>query len=301
MMLEFDLKQTTVTEFGIGRDDADGESFAIVPVDAPTQAALREMAAATHEAMLGTGDPPSKYEPADKHGAVAYLYLPLADDLAQSIRRLHEAENLDIDTRALLEPDSMFCYFARFSDGSGRRLTGLRRAAQFKGVLKSRNRLVRMVDDTLKVIEDTVFKLDMDFDLLVDESRIHILRPKGFEFAGRLREAILDAVPANVKVIQDNLGFVDLGPIGAYAASRPRAARYLASIRTQDATRNIDQTLLLDFCQQTGVDLEQSDGKLRVVGGHEMGFLEVLDRRRYEVTLVKAAPERYRAASRRKI
>jgi hypothetical protein len=32
-----------------------------------------------------------------------------------------------------------------------------------------------------------------------------------------------------------------------------------------------------------------------------MGLLEVLDRRRYEVELVKDSPERFKAASRRKI
>jgi hypothetical protein len=32
-----------------------------------------------------------------------------------------------------------------------------------------------------------------------------------------------------------------------------------------------------------------------------MGFLEVLDRRRYELELVKGLPERFRATSRRKI
>jgi phage portal protein BeeE len=41
--------------------------------------------------------------------------------------------------------------------------------------------------------------------------------------------------------------------------------------------------------------------KVSVAAGHEMGFLEVLDRRRYEVNLVKEKPERYRAATRRKI
>jgi hypothetical protein len=32
-----------------------------------------------------------------------------------------------------------------------------------------------------------------------------------------------------------------------------------------------------------------------------MDFLEVLDRRRYELELVKGSPEQYKAASRRKI
>jgi hypothetical protein len=49
------------------------------------------------------------------------------------------------------------------------------------------------------------------------------------------------------------------------------------------------------------VEVKESRGKVSITDGHEMGFLEVLDRRRYEVSLVKEKPERYRAASRRKI
>ena len=42
-------------------------------------------------------------------------------------------------------------------------------------------------------------------------------------------------------------------------------------------------------------------GKISVAAGHELGFLEVLDRRRYELELVKGQPERFRAASRTKL
>lgn len=51
--------------------------------------------------------------------------------------------------------------------------------------------------DALKLVEDRVFNLDTDFDLLIDPQRVHILRPSGFEFAGQLQGAILDAVPKN--------------------------------------------------------------------------------------------------------
>jgi len=40
---------------------------------------------------------------------------------------------------------------------------------------------------------------------------------------------------------------------------------------------------------------------LWAIRGNGLGFLEVLDRRRYEVSLVKENPQRYRAANRRKI
>ena len=48
-------------------------------------------------------------------------------------------------------------------------------------------------------------------------------------------------------------------------------------------------------------EISESNGYVSIAAGHEMGFLEVLDRRRYEVTLVKEEPEKYRAASRSKI
>jgi hypothetical protein len=295
------LDSSWVTEFGVGREDGNGESFVAVPVDAGVQGALREMAQATWDAMQRDEDGPAKYEPSEKHGSTEYLYLPLDDELAASVRELHEAAGRNIDAAALSDPTDVFCYFARFTDMKKRHLTALRRATQFKGVLKSKNRLVRMLDDTLRIIEDTVFKLDSDFDLLVDSANVHILRPSGFEFAGKLQRAILDAVSENIKAIRKDLAFVEFDGIEAYARKHPRAARYLASIRSQGETKSIDKALLKKLCRRTGVEIAESKGKVTVVDGHEMNFLEVLDRRRYEVSLVKESPERYRAGSRRKI
>lgn len=301
LKLEFDLANVDVTEFGVGREGDNDQSFVTVPVDAGVQQALREMADTTWNGMKASDDGPKKYEPSEKHAATEYLYLPLDDDMAAAVRGLHQAANLDIDTSALTEPGDVFCYFARFADNKNRRLTALRRATQFKGVLKSKNRLIRMIDDTLKIIEDTVFRLDNDFDLLVDSANVHILRPSGFEFAGKLQQAILEAVPGNIKAIGKDLAFVDFAGIKAYAAKHPRAARYLASIRGQAETKNIDKAALKKLCKSTGVEVSESKGKITVSAGHEMGFLEVLDRRRYELELVRGQPERFKAGSRTKL
>ena len=234
MNLEFDLGHVSVIEFGVGRGDGDSRNFVGVSVDSGVQAALHAMARATWAAMQKDEDGPVKYSPSEKHGSKEYLYVPLDDDLAVSVRELHEAVNLGINAGALLNPADIFCYFAHLTDKRRRRLTALRRATHFKGVVKSKNRLVSMLDDTLRIIEDTVFKLDNDFDLLVDEANVHILRPSGFEFTGRLNEAILSAVPENVEAIQQDIPFVDFSDIEAYASKHPRAARYVASIRTQE-------------------------------------------------------------------
>ena len=299
MILDFDIKNLTATEFGVGRDDGNGQTFVSLPVDADVQNALRDIVSATWQAMRKDADDPPRYEPSEKHGSTEYLHLPLNDDLAASIRKLHEAANLPLDADALADSTTVFCYFARVTDVKGRRLTALRRATQFKGVLKSR--LLRFVTDALKLIEDRVFKLDNDFDLLVDSQNVHILRPSGFEFAGQLQDAILNAVPKNVAAIQKDLAFVDFAAIQAYAGVHPRAARYMASIRAQKVTKNIDKNALKRLCKDTGVEVKESKGKLLVGDDHIMGFLEVLDRRRYELELVKGTPERFRAASRRKL
>lgn len=300
MKLNFDFDEVSVTEFGVGRDHAEDQTFWAVPVDADVQAALGEMARATLDAMRDE-EGPSKYEPSEKHGAVEHLYLPLSDELAETFRQVHEAAQLDINASALADPADLFCYFARFTDSKGRRLTALRRATQFKGVLKSRGRLIRMWDDTLQIIQDEVFKLDNDFDLVIDSTNVHILRPSSFEFAGRLQDAILKAVPENMKAIKKDIAFVDFDGIEVYAAKHPRAARYLASIRGQAESKNINKAALKKLCSATGVEVTEAKGRVVVSSGHEMGFLEVLDRRRYQLELVKGTAERYRAGSRQRL
>lgn len=185
------------------------------------------------------------------------------------------------------------------TDEQGRSLTGLRRAQHFKGVVRSR--LIRFSTDALKFIDDPVFKLDHDFDLLVDSSTVHILRPSGFESAGKLQEVVLAAVPQNVLAIQSDLAFVDFANIQDYASKRPRAARYLASIKTDKLAEGIDRDFLQNLCNHTGVRISVANGKITVEDGYIMGFLEVLDRRRYELELVRGSPESFRAVGRRQL
>jgi len=297
--VNFNFDEIRTVEFGVGRDDGDDHAFHCVMVDDAVQEALVEMAIATWDSMQEISDEPIRYQPSEKHAGCEYVYVPLDDDLSDRMRNLHEAENLDIDQDALNDAGSIFCYFSRLIDEQGRRLTALRRAVQFKGVLKSR--LIQWRTDALKIVEDDVFKLDKDFDLLIDDERIHILRPSGFEFAGKLQEAILAAVDGNVNNLQQDLPFVKFEKIKEYARLRPRAARYLASIRSQQEVARIDRQHLLDACAATGVVVAEEDQGIVVHDKHVMGFLEVLDRRRYEVKLVPQEPEQYRAPSRTRL
>lgn len=299
MKLDFDLNNVRATEFGVGQDDREDKNYVCVAVDAGVQAALQDMVTATWGEMQKLAQTPAQYEPSEKHESHEYLFLPLDDVLAVHLQQLHQADNLTSDNKALEETSSIFCYFVRLTDKKGRRLTAVRRAAQFKGVLKSR--LVRLVTDSLKIVEDRVFKLDVDFDLLVDSRNVFVLRPAGFEFVGMLQEAVCAAVPTNISLVQAEMPFVDFSGIEAYATGHPRAARYLASIRAQRETTGVDRQALRRCCSEAGVGVNLHKGKIEVQAGHEMGFLEVLDRRRYTLELVQGAPERFKAASRQKL
>lgn len=297
--MHFDFHSIQHCEFGVGRDSAGGaQEFLSVPAKADVQDALREMSERTWKSMNANDQNPPNYNPAEKHGSTEHLILPLPDQHAVSMRTLHEAVNLPIDAQALQDINPMFCYFARFRDGQGRRLTALRRSTQFKGVVSPRAWLVRQFDDELVLVEDRVFKLDADFDLLIDDSHVHIWRPSGFEFAGRLQEAIKAAVPGNIAVLRQSMAIVQWDIVEAYAMDHPRAARYLASIRQFQNLDQITEQNLSAACAATNVQIATDNGVATFDPSQVMGFLEVLDRRRYQIELAQGQPEKFRAPSR---
>src|SRR5262249_38572231 len=128
-----------------------------------------------------------------------------------------------------------------------------------------------------------------------------ILRPTGFESIGRMEKALLGAVPENIQALKADLKFVDFDSIEDYSVKHPRAARLLASIRSQGEANNIDKSSLKRLCKRTNVDIREANGRIHIDEDQVLGFLEVLDRRRYEVELVRGSPERFKAASRQKL
>lgn len=288
-------------EFGVGRVLDTGELFSIVPIDTAVQAALATMALETWRRMqeqeFGGG---GVYDPADKQESSEYLVVAAGDPAAARFMDLHVA-TLETDASALNEARSIDLYFARFRSGDGRMLTGVRKAAQFKGVLKSRGRLIRQIDDSMRLVDEDLFRLDEDFDVLIDRGSVHILHPKSFEALGHLQQLILDAVEANARDVSRHLPYVDFGPIEAYARTHPRAARLLASIRAQGGTDGVDRRRLVHWCRLTGVAVRSTTRGVEVPPESILGFLEVLDRRRYELELVPGSAERYRATGRSRV
>ena len=297
MNLTFEREQIRFTQFGVGRNHSVEPRFNFVRADKDVQSVISDMVTSTVQALENASDEGRPYDPAEKFGSTEHLYLPLSDEMAEPFRYLHEA-NIEMVTDALGDIERIFCYFARLVDEDGNRLTALRRSTYFKSLGKGR--IIQITSDTLGLVNNPLFKLDKDFDLLIDANQVHILRPSGFEYIGRLQEAIQNAVPQNIRKIKNDIPYINWKPIEGYAMTHARAARYLASIKAW--SQQVDKTALMSLCASTGVVIEESlNGELIVDEKNIMGLLEVLDRRRYENELVLGSPERFRAASRSRI
>ncbi|MFS3858465.1 Kiwa anti-phage protein KwaB-like domain-containing protein [Proteus mirabilis] len=301
MPINFDFENVNITEFGLGLDSPNRD-FVFVPVDEVVQKSLVEMVSLTKSQMQDRASSVGRYQPSEKYASIEYLTFSLNDPLVQELKILHESENVPEDCNAFDNINQCFAYFVKLTDNNRQRITAVRRSTQFKTLIKKRHRLVQYVDNTLKSLEETVFKLDNDFDFIIQNDLIHILRPSGLEFTAQLQKAIMDAVPVNIASIASEIDFVNFDSISQYAQNHPRAARYIASIKSQSEAINISQDKLERYCEKTNVVTKKVEGKIILDSSQIMGFLEVLDRRRYEIDLKDdGESEVYRAPSRSRV
>lgn len=304
-MSTVDLANVRTTEFGVCLYGDGNDNNVLVPVDAGVQAALREMAQATADKIgcfARNANLPS-YEPAEKYAATEALKCPIDDDLEASAPVvLFRAANLPTSQTALADPSAIEFYFARLRDQQNRQLIAVKRAAQFKGMLKAKGRLIRWLDDTMQVVEDDVFKLDPDFDYLVTDDEIYILRPSAFEFTVDLDATILAKARENTEGLHTAVPFIDFAGLADYVGLHKRAARVISALRKRNDLASTSKKLLKKVCRDTGVVLARDrDGRICPEPGHEHDFLMLLDRRRYSLTLIVDTPETYEAPSRRRV
>jgi hypothetical protein len=240
-----------------------------------------------------------QYAPSEKYGVAERLKLALADEVCEHPRALFNAQNIPTEPTALQSVKELVFYFAIFHTVKGRKIIGVRRATQFKGVMKAKGRLLRVIDQTLAVVTDDVFKLDWEFDYLVTASSIYILHPSGFEYTAQIDDHILSHAATHATDLEKAISFIDFSGIARYVGNHKRAARLVAALRSRADLTGTCPKMLTKECGETGIKLVETNGKFAPVQGQEMPFLMLLDRRRYRVSLVPSVDETYEAASRR--
>ena len=300
--MDFDFDHIETTEFGVGVTIARNRGFFTVPAHQTVAGHLNGMVHATIDAMNEVSLDPTAYSPANSVPGWQHLSVAIDDEMAAVFRDLINTDNFVPRANILQDQDAqrVFCYFARLTDGVGRRLIAMRRATTFKGFLNPRNRVVRWIDDALQFTEGNQFKLDNDFDLLVAEDELRVLRQRGLEAIAQLQQAIKDAVPGNIDRMRASMPFVNLDGIAAAAVDSIRAARILSSIMMQGIT-GVTLLSLQNECRQKGVQIVVNDGTVTVPEAQIWDFLDTLDRRRWRSSLLPHGDEFYRASTRRRV
>jgi hypothetical protein len=98
---------------------------------------------------------------------------------------------------------------------------------------------------------------------------------------------------ADIHVRQNNFSAL-LKDLDDYLKLDPDSATSVITKAIRDGARRA-------LYRRTKVKIQEANGRIVVLADQMMGFLEVLDRRGYEVQLVKNSPEHFRAGSRTKI
>lgn len=294
--MPFNFNSIITVEFGVCLDSQDNEIYRIVPSDTGVQSALKEMLEATRSSLFNEEEELQEFSPAEKYGSTERLFLSLESELVAKHQEVFASENLTTDTHGLTDPKSIISYFAIFRDNAGRKLMGFRRAAQFKGVVKKN--LVTLLDDTLKLVEDHLFKLDTDFDYIIYDDQVLIWRPSGFIFTAGMDEHIAACAAANVDLVSKEVACVDFLGLKDFVLKHKLSMRLIAAIKSRDDLADISKRRLKAECKEAGLKISEIKGMLSPQEGSEYGFLMLLDRRRYTVTLIEKKPETYEAPSR---
>jgi hypothetical protein len=294
--MAFNFQQIQSVEFGVCLDTDEGESLRLVPCVEAVQDALEEMLETTRLAIFDAEHELQEFSPAEKYSATERLFCALGSDLVTKHRDIYQAENLPTDTHALDDMDKIVSYFGIYRDNNGSKLMAFRRAAQFKGVLQKK--LLHFMDDALRIIEDHVFKLDTDFDFIICDEKIYIWRPSGFIFVSQMDEQMAACAMANVDHIAEDITCVDFDGLKKFVSGHKLAMRLVAAIKSRNDLAAISKKRLKAECKEAGLKVGENANKLAPVEGSEMGFLMLLDRRRYTVTLIEKHPETYEAPSR---
>lgn len=301
MIPGFNLEKIVSVEFCLSLDANNDESHVQVPVDISVQNMLLSMLEQTAGQLWREDCTLSAFELSEKYGSKEALFAAIEADAFQKVREIYAEENLPVDSAALGKTKDLLYYFVIFRDEAGRKVVGVRRATQFKAILSAQNRLIRWMDDSLRAMTDNIFRLDNDFDFIIGLENIYILRPSGFEYIADVNALVSEKAKEKALALSTSIDFVDFASLAEYAGSHKRAARLISAISIRNDLDKIKNDKLRVAAQQTCVELEEIDGKIRPKKGHEIGFLELLDNRRYTTSFTDELPRPFIAASRQAI
>lgn len=296
---QIDLPTVTAQNFGVKmRSDA---SLHFIPTDGGTKAVLVDVLNETIGTFNNIDGDWQAYDISEDYGELRRIYAARnAEHFGDvsaifEIGALNDLANIDEHVR------DIDYYFCEFRDAANAKIVGVKKAAQFKTTLAARNKLARLVNDTLQIIEENVVKIDPFFDALITDQHIFILKPRAIEYIADMVTHVAGAATDKVRHIHDNIAFLDLSRIEEKISSHPKMARMAASIAARDDLGEFQQEKIVSLATQHGIVFKEVDGRLQCRVSDEAKLLEILDARRYHLDLANDGGDPYRASARQRV
>ena len=310
-IINFNFNDAAVgnTKFYIAIDNGNDEDYFNIEIDNSVNEVLISILGNTLNEFKpkdkDNNDSYRRFEVSEKYGAEELLYASLKSEEFKKLKRLYDnATNIITVSSNILEKESnnIIYYFAKFTDNYDRKIIGVRRASQFKGFLSGQNRLIRWLDDSLKTIDFNIFRLDRVFDFILTLDNIYILNPASLEFIADLSSVVSEKARERALSLSNILNFLSFDSIADFASHNKRAARLLAAISIRNDINEIKKDKLIEAANINKIELENINGdKIKPKIGNEIALLELLDNRRYIVSLTDDVPCTFRANSRKQI
>lgn len=286
-------------QFGICVIENNEEIHYLIPVDQSVQSVLTEMLTSFNETFDHVGDKKRLFEPSEKYASTEKLFLPTNNENITKLKTLFDRNNYPTNSVDLSEKLSEISYYFALFSNMNYKIVGVKRPSQFKGLLKNKHRLIRFIDDTLKAIDDDIFKLDNDFDFIITKQDVDILHPSGFVFISDVDKYVLEKSIEATLELSEQIKFVDFYNISKFVGKSKTAAKLIASIRSRNDLVNIKKDKLVKFCKKAGINLKANRKNIEPEEENILDFLQILDRRLYEIELTDEK-ELYVAESRHK-
>lgn len=297
---EFDCAQVAATNFGVKLKSNGNLHF--VPTDNQIKNALEEILITTVASFDGIGGAWEAYDLSEDYGARRKIHAPLNDEYMAEVALIFNSGALMDMANVDQHIQDLDVYFAEFTDNQGRKCFGIKKATRLKGTAKARNRLVRLVDDTLEMIPDNVLRLDEEFDILVTSNNVFILNAAMLERIANIVNHVAATAATKVQLIHDTVTFLDLSRIKADISRHPRIARQAAAVAANPKLASLKQDRVQEAAEKHGIKFKAlADGRLQCRVSDHARLMEILDARRYHLDLADDGGDLYRASGRQKV
>ncbi|WP_374283932.1 Kiwa anti-phage protein KwaB-like domain-containing protein [Novosphingobium sp.] len=297
---EFNFQNIASVNFAISLRSSGDMYF--IPTDGATKEALKGTLRTTRNIFDGLPGDWELHDISEDYGDRRRIYAPRGSEFMAELSAVYDAGVLDDLTNIHDHAHDVDFYFSEFRDNQDRRAVGIRKATKLKGTLNARNRLVRLVDDTLVLIQDDVLHLDTEFDVIVTDANVFILNARQTEQVAKIVEHVAATASAKVQAIHNAIPFLDLSRIAEKIGKHPRMARHAASVASNPHLANFQRPQIEALAAQHGIKFKELDGgRLQCRVTDEAKLLELLDARRYHLDLQGNGGYPYRASARQRV